>query len=70
MSVADLKRAVDGLSADECMELAEYLRDRAKRADAAWEAELAKRLDQCLSGKGHSADELLALHDRLSSERR
>jgi hypothetical protein len=49
------------------MELAEYLRRRAKQQDSQWEAELARCLDRCLAGKGHSAEELLALHDRLSS---
>jgi hypothetical protein len=68
MSVAELKRAVDGLSVDERLELADYLRRRAKQDDPQWEAELAERLDQCL--KGHSTAELLALHERLSAEGR
>jgi hypothetical protein len=70
MSVAELKRAVDGLSPDERLELADYLRRRAKQDDPQWEAELGKRLDRCLEGKGHSAEELFALHERLSSENR
>jgi hypothetical protein len=70
MSVAKLKRAVDGLSPDERLELADYLRHRAKQDDPQWEAELGKRLDRCLEGKGHSGEELLALHERLSSENR
>jgi hypothetical protein len=70
MSVAELKAAVDTLSVDERLELADYLRHRAKQDDPQWETELAKRLDRCLEGKGHSAEELLALHDRLSTEGR
>ena len=67
MSVAELKRAVDGLSPDERLELADYLRRRAKQDDPLWEAELGKRLGGCLAGKGHPAEELLALHDRIAS---
>jgi hypothetical protein len=68
MSVAELKRAVDALSPDERLELADYLRCRAKQDDSQWETELGKRLDRCLDGKGHTAEELIALHERLSSE--
>ena len=67
MSVAELKCAVDGLSLDERLELADYLRRRAKQDDPLWEAELGKRLDWCLEGKGHPAEDLLALHDRIAS---
>jgi hypothetical protein len=70
MSVAELKRAVDDLTPDERLELADYLRRRSKQDDPRWEAELGKRLDRCLEGKGHPAEELLALHERLSSEGR
>ena len=70
MSVAELKRAVDELSLDECLELADYLRLRAKQDDPLWEAELGKRLDRCLAGKGHPTEELLALDERLSSDGR
>jgi len=68
MSVAELKRAVDGLSPDERLELVDYLRRRAKQDDPQWEAELDRLLDRCLEGKGHAAEELLALHERLSSD--
>ena len=68
MSVAELKRAVDALTPDARLELADYLCRRAKQDDPQWEAELAKRLDRGLSGKGHPAEELLSLHDRLSSQ--
>lgn len=40
------------------------------RLNPQWEAELGKRLDRCLEGKGHAAKELLAIHERLSSEGR
>jgi hypothetical protein len=49
MSVAELKRAVDGLSPDERLELADYLRRRAKQDDPQWEAELGKRLEEAAS---------------------
>ena len=70
MSVAELKRVVDDLSPDERLELADYLRSRSKRDDPQWEAELGRRLDRCLKGRGHPAEELFAMHDRLSSEGR
>jgi hypothetical protein len=70
MSFAELKRAVDGLSAAERLELAAYLRRTSKQDDPQWQAEIASRLDACLQGKGHQASELLTLHDRLSSEGR
>jgi hypothetical protein len=65
MSVAELKRAVDALSLEEQLELAEHLRRRSKEDDSQWETELARRLDRCLEGKGHTVQELLALHGRL-----
>jgi hypothetical protein len=49
---------------EERLELADYLRRRSKQDDPQWEAELARRLDRCLEGKGHTADELMALHER------
>lgn len=70
MSVAELKHAVDGLSVEDRLELADYLRRRAKQDDPQWQAEVGRRLDACLERKGHSADELLALHDRLTRDGR
>lgn len=70
MSVSELKHALDKLSTDDRLAIAEHLRRRSSENDAAWEAELGRRLDRCLAGGGHGADELLALHDRLSSEGR
>jgi hypothetical protein len=70
MSVSELKRVVDALSPDERLELAEYLRRRSRQDDPQWEAELGRRLDQCLAGKGHPGEELLTLHERLSAEGR
>ena len=70
MSVAELKRAVDTLSLEERLDLADYLRSHSKQDDPQWEAELARRLDRCLEGKGHTADELMALHERLSADGR
>jgi hypothetical protein len=70
MSVAELKLAVDALPLEDRLELADYLRRRSVQEDPQWETELAKRLDRCLEGKGHTANELLALHDRLSVDGR
>jgi hypothetical protein len=67
MSVGQLKREVDGLSVEDRLELAEYLRATAKRDDPQWQAEIARRLDRCLAGQGHPKNELLALHDKLGS---
>ena len=66
MSVAELKNAVDSLTEDERLELTDYLRWRARKDDPEWQAELAQRVDRCMAGRGHSAEELNALHDRLS----
>jgi len=68
MSVAELKSALDNLTEDERLELAEHLRWRARKDDPEWQAELAHRVDRCVAGRGHSAEELDALHDRLSRE--
>ena len=70
MSVAELKQAVDGLTPDERLELAEYLRWQTRKDDPQWQAELGRRLDRNLAGHGHPAEELQQLHDRLSSEGR
>ena len=70
MSVAELKQAVEALSADERLELAEYLRWRSRKDDPEWQAEIGRRLDRCLSGQGHTAEELQVLHDKLSAEGR
>ena len=70
MSVAELKQAVDQLSADERLELAEYLRWRSRRDDPDWQAEIGKRLDRCVAGEGHPAAELIQLHDKLTAARR
>ena len=70
MSVAELKRAVDLLSLEDRLELAEYLRRTSKQDDPQWQAEIGRRLDACLHGKGHRTEELLTLHDRLSAEGR
>ena len=69
MSFAELKRTVDGLSLDERLELAEHLRQSFRVNDPVWQAEIERRLDSCLQGKGHSGEELMALHDRLSCGR-
>lgn len=68
MSMAELKNAVDTLTEEGRLELAEYLRWRARQDDPEWQAELARRVDRCVAGRGHSAGELNALHDRLSRE--
>ena len=70
MSVAELKRAVDELTEDQRLELAEYLRWRSRRDDPAWQAELGRRLERTLAGHGHSSEDLLQLHDKLTAEGR
>jgi hypothetical protein len=70
MSVTELKRAVDELTPDERLELVEYLRWQTRKDDPQWQAELGRRLDRSLAGQGHSAEDLQALHDKLSSEGR
>ena len=70
MSVAELKNAVDELSADQRLELTEYLRWRCRKDDPEWQAEVGRRLDRALSGGGHSQAELQQMHDRLSAEGR
>jgi len=70
MSVAELKQAVDGLTPDERLDLAEYLRWGIRKNDPQLQAELGRRLVRCLAGQSHSAEELQELQDRLSSEGR
>ncbi len=65
MGIVELKRAVDELPVEERLELAEYIRQSSRADDPAWQAEIGRRLDACLQGKGHGEVELLALHDRL-----
>lgn len=70
MTVAELKQAVDELTPDERLDLAQYLRWRTRKDDPQWQAELGHRLDRSLSGQVHPAEALQQLHDRLSSEGR
>jgi hypothetical protein len=70
MSVAELKRAVDELSPDERLELAEYLRWCSRQDDPEYQSELGRRLDRSLAGQSHSDTELQQLHDKLSAEGR
>jgi hypothetical protein len=50
--------------------LAAHIRQSFRVEDTAWQAEIERRLNDCLQGKGHSAEELLALHDRLCASGR
>ena len=70
MSVVELKRAVEVLTDDERLELASHLRALARRHDPTWQAELGRRLGRCLSGQGHSSEELHQAHDPLSADGR
>lgn len=70
MSVAELKRAVDELTAEERLDLAAYLNWQTLKSDPEWQAELGRRLDRTLAGQGYSAAVLKETHDRLSSEGR
>jgi len=65
MGIAELKRAVDELPTDERLELAAHIRQSFRAEDPSWQAEIERRLNDCLQGKGHSSEELLALHERL-----
>jgi hypothetical protein len=65
MGIVELKRAVDELPTEERLELAAYIRHTFRADDQSWQEEIARRLNDCLGGKGHDAEELLALHDRL-----
>ena len=65
MSVAEIKQAVESLTADQRLELVEYLRWRSAKDDPAWQGELGRRLDRCLAGGGHAQEELFSLHERL-----
>ena len=67
MSVAELKHAVDELTAEERLELAVYLRWRSRQDDPEWQAELGRRLNRSLSGHGHSDEELRRVHLRRIS---
>ncbi len=44
--------------------------NRFGRTTPQWQTEIGRRLDGCLDGNGHPADDLLALHDRLSEAER
>jgi len=70
MSLSELKRTVDALTIEDRLELAEYLRRTSKHDDPQWQAEIGRRLDACLQGKGHRAQELFTLHHRLAAEGR
>jgi hypothetical protein len=70
VSFTELKQVVDGLPVEERLELAQYLRQTSRQDDPFWQAEIERRLNACLQGKGHSADELRALDERLRGEQR
>ena len=70
MNVAEMKRAAESLADDERLELVAYLRHLAKQDDPEWQAEIGRRLDHCLAGQGRPAEELLAIHDRLTGQGR
>ena len=66
MGIAELKRAVDDLPIEDRLELSAHIRQSFRVDDPSWQIEIERRLNECLQGKGHSAEELLALHDRLA----
>jgi putative addiction module component (TIGR02574 family) len=70
MSVAELKRAADRLPVQERLELLEHLQQGFRAKNPAWQAELGRRLDDCLAGKGHDEAELRAVHERLCASGR
>ena len=65
MGLVELKRAVDDLPMEERLDLAAHIRQSFRVDDPSWQAEIERRLNDCLQGKGHSEEELAALHDRL-----
>jgi len=70
MGLVELKRCVDELPVEERLELAQHIRQSTRADDLLWQAEIGRRLDSCLQGKGHPEEELLALHHRLSADGR
>ena len=68
MSLAEIKHAVDELQPDERLELAEYVRWRTTQDDPEWQAEIRRRRERLSQSGGHTRDDLLRLHDKLSSE--
>jgi hypothetical protein len=70
MGMIELKRAVDELPVEERLELAAHIRQGFRVDDPSWQAEIERRLGDYLQGKGHSAEDLLALHDRLRASGR
>jgi hypothetical protein len=70
MGLAELKQAADEFPTDERLELAAHIRQSFRVDDPSWQAEMERRLSDCLQGKGHSAAALLALHDRLCASGR
>jgi hypothetical protein len=70
VNVIELKQAVDQLTPDERLELAAYLRWRTQKDNPFWQAELGRRLNTLIAGRGRSRDKLQQLHNKLSAEGR
>ena len=70
MSVAEIKHAVDEMTAEQRLDLSEYLRWQSRKDDPEWQAELGGRLNRSLAGHGHTATDVRQLHDRLTTEGR
>lgn len=71
MSLAELKQAVETLSAEERDELSAHLWLCARRADPTWREEITRRLDQAQAAPtGSSKPVLERIHQRLKGEGR
>ncbi len=65
MGIVELNREVDELPVEERLDLVTHIRHSFRADDPSWQDEIARRLNDCLRGKGHGAENLLSLHDRL-----
>jgi hypothetical protein len=70
VSVAEVKRAIDEFSEDDRLEVAAHLHRVMRDNDPDWPAELARRLDDCIAGKGYGIEDLQKIHQKLCDEGR
>jgi len=70
MSLAEIKREIGKLNAQEHEDLENYLRQLRRWKSPARQAELAQIMRDMDEGKKHSEQEVAALHQRLVEEGR
>ena len=68
MSLAELKQEIDGLTATERTELLHYLREKWRRDDPEWRAELDRRVNEVQGGLYVTKEELEERHARRVAE--